>query len=83
VQRSSFLDLLPHRFKASFGERNHAIFFALAVANENLSALKVDVFDSQPANFQQSHPGAVKQFAVESRQTALRTSVKDPSNFRK
>jgi len=69
VLRLDELDLPIQARDQPLGKGDLAVFFAFAVANKYLSAVKTDILDSQAATFHESHPAAVHQSGEQSHGT--------------
>ena len=54
--------------QSSFGaerQGDDAIFFAFAIADDDLFSREIDIFDTQPAAFEHAEAGAVEEFGLE------------------
>ena len=61
VESTSSLELVSKVGNDGFGQHGDAVFEPLPVTNHDLLVGKVDVFDSQPQTFEQSHTGSIEE----------------------
>jgi hypothetical protein len=64
VDAADLDDLFLEAPLGSDGERDDAIFFPLAIADHDLLAGEIDIFDAEPAAFEDAEAGAVEEFGL-------------------
>jgi hypothetical protein len=62
-QRTRVCELFTQRRRHCSRQHRHSVFLPLALANENQSAIKVDIFYAQAKAFHLAHSGAVQQLS--------------------
>jgi len=67
MQRASKTQLRLQRPDQVFWQHRDTVLPALAVTNQQFAAVELDVLDTQPQPFQQTHAGAVEQRSQQTR----------------
>ena len=73
--------LVSQRLFTPRGERDHAVLFPFPIPDHDLVPVEVDVFDSQPTSFEQSHSRTIVQFHQQADGTSFRTLLKNSPDF--
>jgi hypothetical protein len=65
VKAFDLVDLIVESSFGAEGEGDEAVFFAFAVADHDLLAGEIDIFDAEAAAFEDTEAGAVEEFGLE------------------